>query len=373
MTKTYLIRLRPLDFYFFGGERTFGGNDGRVNYLAETRPYPQQTSLLGVLRYLFTVLGNGCDIGEHGFLLDTIDNNPFGDIHRISPLFLTRDRENEPREYFRFGPLGNGAARGKPFDLMATQGAMRVYPSERTSFEPVGYSEKDDYEQRLFRTSDGQSLEFGKVFKTFTRVGITKQGRENDDQDGFYKIKAGRLAPDFSFAYTAQLEATKTDQQFAGKTFVVSFGGEKAQFAMSVDPVDDPWEPPYASNHFAHQYPEELHCTLLTSDALITSDDWLQQFAFVISGIRNFRFIHTPKGVSNFAQMRTHQSWKELQQKSKEKKVTAPVALHKSSRFRLLRAGTLLYHRKKTLPPGLSHENLTRIGYNHFQTIKRQI
>jgi len=44
----YLISLRPLKPFFFGGEQTFG--EEGMEYVARSRCLPQQTQLLGALR-----------------------------------------------------------------------------------------------------------------------------------------------------------------------------------------------------------------------------------------------------------------------------------------------------------------------------------
>lgn len=46
---TYLIKLTPLDKFFFGQKKTFG--DDNVNYVVYSSFFPQQTALLGLLRY----------------------------------------------------------------------------------------------------------------------------------------------------------------------------------------------------------------------------------------------------------------------------------------------------------------------------------
>ena len=43
-TYNYRLDLRPLDFFFFGGEITFG-NGEEVNYYARTRKYPPANNL----------------------------------------------------------------------------------------------------------------------------------------------------------------------------------------------------------------------------------------------------------------------------------------------------------------------------------------
>ena len=45
-----LIQLAPLSDFFFGGEATFGQGQNQ-HYFVRSNPWPQQTTLLGMLRY----------------------------------------------------------------------------------------------------------------------------------------------------------------------------------------------------------------------------------------------------------------------------------------------------------------------------------
>ena len=47
---TYKITLTPVEGYFFGGETTFGEGQAK-NYFAKSNLLPQETALLGMLRY----------------------------------------------------------------------------------------------------------------------------------------------------------------------------------------------------------------------------------------------------------------------------------------------------------------------------------
>ncbi|MBK9227474.1 MAG: hypothetical protein IPL67_10580 [Ignavibacteria bacterium] len=102
MTKTdkKLIKLYPYERFFFGGENTFGENN--TNYMVRSEFFPQQTSLLGLLRYQI-LLKAGDDIfkdnriidkdgaakliGEKSF--DPTSTNDFKKIKCISPVFVS--------------------------------------------------------------------------------------------------------------------------------------------------------------------------------------------------------------------------------------------------------------------------------------------
>ena len=63
MSKTYFVKLTPTGKFFFGGDMRFGidGKDGEFSsYIIESSVMPQQTSLLGMMRFL--LLSNNNDL-----------------------------------------------------------------------------------------------------------------------------------------------------------------------------------------------------------------------------------------------------------------------------------------------------------------------
>ena len=102
--KTYLVELTPVGNYFFGSERTFNStdkatNESRItNYLVRSRMYPQQTSLLGLIRYVLLLKNGKLNgtieekaklIGQKSFQgMEAASNVKWGIINTISPLFL---------------------------------------------------------------------------------------------------------------------------------------------------------------------------------------------------------------------------------------------------------------------------------------------
>ena len=55
MSKRYLVKLTPIGKFFFGGDMRFGINGKEEkfsSYIIESSKMPQQTSLLGMMRFL---------------------------------------------------------------------------------------------------------------------------------------------------------------------------------------------------------------------------------------------------------------------------------------------------------------------------------
>ena len=88
--------MTPVDSFFFGGEKH--DNNEKANYFVEFNCYPQQTTILGFLRYLLLIENDliGTDeiktkgepiIGKESFDY-TNTNQSFGRIKSISPLYF---------------------------------------------------------------------------------------------------------------------------------------------------------------------------------------------------------------------------------------------------------------------------------------------
>ena len=48
--KVFKVTLEPKDWFFFGGSSTFD-NGTKTSYIAHSLLFPQQTALLGMIRY----------------------------------------------------------------------------------------------------------------------------------------------------------------------------------------------------------------------------------------------------------------------------------------------------------------------------------
>ena len=84
----YLITLTPVGRFFFGGDMTFSVKDNKEHnekyssYIIESNPFPQQTSLLGMLRFL--ILSN--------------DSEAF-DMDKQEIKAVAKERENQELSY----------------------------------------------------------------------------------------------------------------------------------------------------------------------------------------------------------------------------------------------------------------------------------
>ncbi|MCD7768511.1 MAG: hypothetical protein LUH36_00100, partial [Oscillospiraceae bacterium] len=122
--KSYLVTLTPLEPYFLGGERTFHYGTPTTapdTYFISSEKLPNQTALLGVLRYALLdkegLLWYGGEpsgqrqlrselVGESSFSVNA--ENSFGRIGEISPLFLRRGNVSYIRTPANYGIAEGG-------------------------------------------------------------------------------------------------------------------------------------------------------------------------------------------------------------------------------------------------------------------------
>ena len=219
--QTYLIRLQTVAHFFFGGENTFGYGTER-NYLVRSRTYPQQTSLLGLLRFvllqqegLLAARSNNQPLPEAAVELIgpasfTPDNTGgYGAIRRLSPVFLLDDS----------GRQWLPAALNKGLRLREHTGARAWLNHDAGSAwiletpEGKAWSSKHELEEAL-ATSDGAirypcrgeaaekpaAWDTASFFHPHEQVGIEKNFTGTTENEAFYKQSSWRLRPDTCFA-----------------------------------------------------------------------------------------------------------------------------------------------------------------------------
>lgn len=350
-TYNYLIRLRPLDYYFFGGETTFG-NGKNENYYAKTRPFPQQTTILGVLRHLGY---DKVDIGE-SFDPDTLiqDDNSFGYIKQFSPLFLMKNGAT-------YLPSPLGTEKGQPFDVSIAGEGVKHWNGKNweKAYQLLDYKAKDGWNQGLRSKDNEKNTELDDVIKIFDKIGITKAKDGETKTDGFYKQQMAKLKKGWEFAVLAQLDVALASQ-LPQKT-IMPFGAEKALFHISLEKLGDEksMETYFPNDTWKHSFPEEIDCILLLSDALVDKKIY-DHCSFAVTDTVDFRNIRTPKAVTEFARFFKHK---------KEKGADTGDYLYKSGKYNLLKRGSLLYGNKEEITNCIDRTAYQAIGYNHYTTL----
>jgi len=392
----YRITLTPLSPFFFGGENTFG--DDNRNYLVKSNYFPQQTALLGLLRYqllvqnglLSDVNGNVVDIekaqkliGECSFA-PTPDNthNQFGVIENISPIFLLRqDTTTQKETTYWTAPFNEGynskskysdawhlhiepnnsclSARNSQQKTMAKPLCV-LKRMDKDGKEEV-YLAKNELETYLLG-SDNSTKCYEDVFKSVEKIGINRPLSHKPhtshlstpnvaEESGFYKQTSYNLEQGFSFAFYATLtDDTKLHNN------VVYLGAERSAFMMNVHKVDDiPKNYDYASKISGSVKSNEAVVQIVfISDTYVEADIY-NYCQFAITQIVPFRFLQ--------ARLSKTRHYFDVS----DEKI---VAMQKSKKFQLLKRGSILFVRKSDIENATNlikkYQDFTQIGYNQF-------
>lgn len=346
----YLFRLRPVDTFFFGGERTFGYDGERsqknvpTNYFVESNRYPHQTALLGMLRYKLLeangwlatkqkpVPNEALDwIGKRSFQVTTEANKArsYGHIHGLSPLFwLHQDTA------FIMAPKDQGMTiewkAGAASSLMG-QGLRQQLPWVVSGYDPKDGLKRQliDAKGRICPLDYDEKIAPKGLYKAQIQEGILKTDQRAEDDQGFYKQTYYRFADsNWSFAFVAYLAkeaATKLTAHLLTNGWA-TLGGEGRPFRLTMSPANN------VPDLFA--LPERpavdgrLRLTLL-SDAFVTNEIY-KHCDFAISETVDFRHIESSVAVKNYAN---------LNRSTKDD----PTSPQKANKFQLLERGSVFY------------------------------
>lgn len=311
----YLITLKPLGKYFFGGDMTFQvGHDEKSefneafsSYIIESNKFPQQTSLLGMMRYLLLTQSPqifsrernkiSCQspddviklIGPESFrVLNGHDqSNNFGQINSLEPCFLRNDKENLlplPKDYH--------------FDISfgRNESTSVFYNARALSLPRVdGYNPKSSYDLLYIGLQSGTIYKEDDIFQKDIRIGINKNYNGRSDTKGFYKQISYRLKNDFHFAFVIDCDFDLKDC----RNEIVSLGADGSRFSLTATMID--------TGKINLTYPDNSlkkvsgGCrVILLSDTMLDTTD-LASVQFSITETIPFRFLCTNVETSNYS------------------------------------------------------------------------
>lgn len=271
----YLIKLTPLDKFFFGQKKTFG--DDNANYFVYSSHFPQQTALLGLLRYqLLQIAGEGVFkdnkiqdehkagelIGKQSFSPFVKDKLQFGIIQSLSPVFIIDKKNDEGKEEY-FLPVGRRFQKKKekaPYSLLhlsCEDECPPIFESRESQKEKEeAYDPKKGLASCWLSSKSHTLLNEEDFFTKDERIGIRKdyEGATNDDAffcqryyrfKNFKKVvedeeaKVCKQPPvrvhDFCFATVLETEKAIEHEKLNGR--IVYLGGERQPFLMEVNEV----------------------------------------------------------------------------------------------------------------------------------------
>ena len=376
--KAYLITLQPHEKFFFGGENTFG--EGNANYFVKSRFFPQQTALLGLLRYqVLAAHGllnthrtnhklNGeasSYIGESSF--ESNDNSvkvlqDFGHIAGISHLFLKEENK-----------VWNFASKDLGFVYESVAGHSMV--NGKKSFIPhisSGFSYKKGITAKMV---SNDAVDEAKSIKDFfiahSQVGIAKsrKGKQKDREKSkqFYKQTSYRFSEEgMAFAFVVYFNDDKTANKltdYLQNHPNVFFGGERSIFRMEMKEIDGKVED-YWTKHQPSYVKSDLHKLVLLSDAYADAERVYSNCNFAVSEVVNFQHLVT--------KVNQTENYNNLNRKHKKHQKVS-----KSNAFNLLQKGSVFYtssEEQLQVLAGIFEETkaFRQIGYNAFVTLNAQ-
>lgn len=345
---SYLITLKPTGKFFFGGEMTFqvgkvkdsDFNECFSSYIIESNLFPQQTSLLGMLRFL--ILKNAGEtvfkdnkivdkekaaerIGKCSFSTDAShQRKDYGWIHSISACFLMNGAE--PIEKTALG-LGYSFDFGTA-DLAWVNGKQVAIPC--SDYDPKKGLENNMYD----------------YFQKDLRMGIKKdyEGRKrgNDEEEkALYKQINYRFKEehnDLKFAFYADVDSELDLAQYDGQS--VSLGADSSIFVINIKRCEEP-----------QQNLSKEKEVILCSPSFLEDKD-LEPVAYAVTQTISFRCLETTVETESYNRLH----WK----------------VKRSEKKNLYDSGSRFFFatqedKEKFINALNSYEEFVQIGYNRYK------
>lgn len=375
------ITLTPLGRFFFGGEN-FAARGEKAFYLQHSADFPQQTTLLGLIRFQLLQQNQALTwdtnqqrishaksaallIGSESFHPSPSDGiRTFGNLEGISPIFLVDGKGQRYLPYPRIRQWGEQDVEFVEAQLkIGIAGSRLLAPEKAQSLlaAVIPYDPKLGIEWGFKAIDDEDWLPYSSVYESMdAQVGINKshtlphrREEEQAEQEGFFKMTYQRLKPGFGFGALLRL----TDpQQLTGEQMVF-FGKERSPFSMEVHHLNTPEKWPAPPHLLAGQK------IWLAAPARVDAKYLPEACEAVLGRQTSFRCMVTEvqEDYNYFGNPR-------ISGRTKQPKI--------SKRYNLLDRGTLLWIREKAsenalqnLRDSFNDPAFYSIGYNHLLTL----
>ncbi len=355
----YQITLTPVDKFFFGGDMTFAVSGRQseyekfVSYIIESSMMPQQTSLLGMLRFL--LLRNA---GE-----DIFTDNRIVDKQRAKELigdrsFCVNDVAHEANDYKSIKNIGHVRIRRivndqvtdlefKPLfkDLDFDKVALGSYNLHDVSIPLLSNDEYDAKKGLSVKLTDGiKDYELEEVFVKDRHVGISRDIKTGivDDSALFKQISYRFKNKEASYCFVFDAEVDDHVHLEDNKVQIVSVGGDNSQFVIEISKE-------VKSNE--HLRANDNIVWLLSPTFLTRSEAMKAQFA--VTRLMPFRFLRSV--------MDDVKSYHILHGQ-----------LTRSERYELYAPGSVFYFKGKAekdefVKQIMNKREFRQIGYNEFK------
>lgn len=362
----YLVTLTPIDKFFFGADMMFSvkGQDERYSsYIIESLMFPQQTSLLGMLRFL--LLKNAADlfdgsnirhdkkddveklIGPTSFSVKNAgkETNDFGKIKRLHRCFVRCETSDGQIHNLDFLGFDSQYSSGNALDIKCCINGREVsLPNLKD------YSAKTEYKRVL---SDGSmKLNLEDVFIEDRRIGIQRDIYTGETSDsGLFKQISYRFNNKdckYSFAFYLEADLDNLDK-YSGQ--VVSVGADSSQFVIAVTPAKISDIP---------DVEDADECKLILKSPAYIDADTVSMADWMFTDTIPFRFLETS--------VRMTDNYSVLSRKHDGKELVAPK---RSTKYELYAGGSVFHFesseiKKDFIAKLASYEGFRQIGYNEF-------
>jgi CRISPR-associated protein Cmr3 len=348
----YQIKLIPVSNYFFGGEKHILNNTKlEADYYAKSELYPQQTSLLGLLRY-YLLLINDClnpkKIGkeseaenliggnsfEYGFIGENNKSEQtFGKIKSISPLYFLNRKDKYIIAPFCYGD-----------ELINQYGTFRLksYKSKEGCSHKLVSLENSKKTVQLLEDKGNPHHDY--AFIESNTVGNKKGTGGKTEDDGFYKLDMYQLNKNWAFAFDAEM-----DIEIKDTSLIISMGAERRMFKFEIRKQEK-------TNIQINELSYSLLSIFCISDCFV-SEEIFDISIFAVTQNVSFRNLISKISSSNYSRF------------SKKNN-----GYRRGKRFNLMRRGSILFFKdKNALDEAIrlfKNQNAENIGFNKIQISK---
>jgi CRISPR-associated protein Cmr3 len=383
---SHTIDLIPLDKYHFSSDKKYRNqikkdNNGKwkrklvQDYLQRSRTFPQQTSIVGALRYMMLYINGEIPIkdkevankiiGKKSWSIDNPDLD-LGLIREVSPVMLFDgdtgyDFITNSLHFYSLEPYVCNAHEveyssftkdgGKKQSSWKGYNDKSYYPRfmqqlmESDECMPK-YQEKVDANSDI-TTEALKNLDYGPFVST-SKIGIDKVKNSNDDPDAFYKIHDYKLNNGSFFRVYANLDIEDT------QTEIIPIGADGNLFYVVIRKENCP-------HTFEQLSPDNLAISLISDTYLDENEyEWLmEKTIFSASNIVPFGYIKTSNTKGNKYYTKNPSTGRENDFRLDR------------GRIQLLEAGSVFYFDNKEDVEEMvnkmrGHTQMRMIGYNMF-------
>lgn len=358
----YQITLTPVDKFFFGGDMTFkvGADKNRdfdneqfSSYIIQSSMFPQQTSLLGMLRFL--ILRNAGEevfkgnhivdktkakelIGGRSFMVDAA--NDFKTVKGLNHVRIRRVAKSQSTD-LEFAPLF------KELDFCnVVSGTYNLNDMNIPSLTDEEYKAKEGLELKL---TDGTNMfSLDDVFVKDRRVGINRDIQTGIVDDGalFKQIsyRFNNKEANYYFVFEAEIDDMIPFESYSGQ--MVSVGGDNSQFVIGIS----------KEIKNSQSFKAYSHAVCLLSPTFLKRAE-AQTAKFAITRLMSFRFLTDRKDNRDDDKRSYH---------------VLNSKLERSPRYELYAPGSVFYFENEAQKDTFcklidSKQDFRKIGYNEYK------